>query len=760
VVTHKIWILCNDIEDESIFMLARDIWSKYNFFNSSESVALLLDCLIQENEFLRSSASDALAALFQENPEFLCEGISKLISLMKVSQDSVIEDDFGRVAKKIRKGWVRESIAHTSESIFEFSDFVHCTPLFEYILDKGLEDQDEEVYKASLSSLTVFIDANCNQDTSKQFVEILEGRIRKASSISDKMVYDRVREAASVLMGRIAIHLPNNSENVVSILSSLLDTLKTPSYDVQLSASKCIATLVTKLSDSARISKIVKSLLNSCFQGSSFAERKGASFGLAGAVKGLRLSALKRYGILECLNESINSKDNKAKEGALFCYEALFAFFGSSFEPYAVIILPDLLKCFGDSDSSVKEASNSTSKILMSSLTSHGVKMVLPKLLNSLQESAWRSRLEAVNLLGSMSSCAPEQLSSSLPIIVPRLIDLLKDPHSKVNLATQQALKEIGSVISNDEIQALVSVILDALYDPGKYTQAALTALMETSFVSFVDSAALALLAPILQRGLRERLGGTKRMAAQIIGSICNLLYSERDILPYLESFVKELKILLTDPSPDVRAACSKALGQLFANVGDSYLIELIEYLISALQKENSNVERVGNAQGLSELLNALGIDRMTGYMSKILELVQSDSLFVRENFLAVLMFLPRALGSEFNIFLDDCIPCIFNNCSSDKENVRSSSLLAGKSIIDVLASQYPIDLLDLIEVYLTDSNWRKRQCAIVLVGDLLHKIVGGNISITSGELIEFEEDDARKPSYEPRIFVLCHRVY
>jgi HEAT repeat protein len=752
-VTYKIWILCNDIEDDAVYNLAREIWSKYAFFHSSESVGLLLDCLLEGNDFLRNSASDAIASLFQEAPEFMQDGIKKIIDLMEASKDSIIEDEFGRVAKKLMKGWIRETIVHTAESIFAFASLSDSLNLFEYILGKGLEDLDEQVFNASLSALLSFIDYNCNQETSKQFVSIIEERIRKAASISNKAVYDHIREATSILMGRVAVHLPNNSENVISILRSLLEILMTPSHDVQLSAARCISTLVTKLSDKNQISEIIRSLLNSCFLGNTYGERKGASFGLAGAVKGLRLSSLKRFGILDALNVSVNSKESKAKEGALFCYEALYSFFGSAFEPYSVIILPNLLKCFGESDSSVKEAAHSASKILMANLTSHGVKMVLPKLLNSLNESAWRSRLEAVNLLGSMSSCAPEQLSSSLPVIVPQLIELLKDPHSKVHQATQQALKEIGSVITNSEIQALVPVILDALYDPGKHTQSALTALMETSFVNFVDSAALALLAPILHRGLRERLGSTKRMAAQIIGSICSLLYSERDILPYLESFVKELKILLTDPSPDVRAACSKALGQLFVNVGESYLIELIEYLINILQKENSNVERVGNAQGLSELLNALGIDRMSDYMSKILELVQNDALHIRENFLTVLMFLPRALGGEFNIFLDDCIPCIFTNCASDKESVRSAALLAGKSIIDVLAAQYPIDILDIIEDFLNDNNWRKRQCAVVLVGDLLHKVVGGNLSIISGELIEFEEDDARKPSYEPRMF-------
>eukprot|EP00475_Leptophrys_vorax_P021186 TRINITY_DN2891_c0_g1_i1.p1 TRINITY_DN2891_c0_g1~~TRINITY_DN2891_c0_g1_i1.p1 ORF type:complete len:1007 (+),score=320.38 TRINITY_DN2891_c0_g1_i1:150-3023(+) len=360
--------------------------------------------------------------------------------------------------------------------------------------------------------------------------------------------------------------------------------------------------------------------------------------------------------------------------------------------------------------------------------------------------------MEAINLLGSMSFCAPDQLSSSLPVIVPRLMEILKDPHPKVHSATQQALRDIGSVVRNPEIGNLVPVILDALYNPAKLTQSALQQLLEMSFVNYVDSAALALVVPILERGLRDRIGSTKRMAAQIIGSICTLLRTSTDILPYLQDFVSELKALLMDPSPDVRAACSKALGQLFGSVGEENLPDLISWLINLLQKETSNVERSGAAQGLSELLAALDLGPMTRYMETVFKLAQHESHHIRENFLTVIMFLPRALLSDFNVFLDECLPIVVANSAHDKENVRSAALQAGKSVIDVLGVQYPVDILDLLEENLMHHSWRIRECTVVLVGDLMHKIVGCHVSVISGDQIEFEEDEARKHSFESLI--------
>lgn len=235
------------------------------------------------------------------------------------------------------------------------------------------------------------------------------------------------------------------------------------------------------------------------------------------------------------MKDTCNTGSVNSRQGALFALELLSDRLGMLFEPYVITIIPTLLKCFSHSSDHVREAANLAAKSIMGRLSAHGVKQVLTPILQSLpDEREWKSRQEALRLLGTMAFCAPKQLAGCLPQIIPCLVQAGSDPHPKVKESAKNALSDISSVIKNPEIQSLSPILLGALTDPANKTKDALDALLECEFMHSIDAPSLAILIPILGRALRDRGGDLKRKSTAILGNICTMTLDAKILVPYL----------------------------------------------------------------------------------------------------------------------------------------------------------------------------------------------------------------------------------
>ena len=79
-------------------------------------------------------------------------------------------------------------------------------------------------------------------------------------------------------------------------------------------------------------------------------------------------------------------------------------------------------------------------------------------------------------------------------------------------------------MISNPEVKALVPTLLGGIAHPDTKGRDAMEKLLSTTFTNTVDAASLALIVPILHRGLRDRSGDLKKRASRIVGSMCQLI--------------------------------------------------------------------------------------------------------------------------------------------------------------------------------------------------------------------------------------------
>lgn len=726
-----LWIAVNDVEHD-VGSVAENIWKSEDGAVSDAMISeILLYCSYSARDVRKSS----------------CRGLGKLVSALKENDAKVPTMALGKVISSLyrKDGNINQRLG-TADCLSELSASMSKEDVFvglEFLLSNGFLDSSPEVRESMMAAGIAIVDS-AGSEMAEKILPIMEKYLDNPTDqgLSEEE-YDNVRLGAVVCIGALGQHMDPSSPKVVSIVKTLLDILLTPSELVQKSVSDRLPPLIKCLLaiNKGFIEETVSNLLGKCLTGETYGDRRGAAYGLSGCVKGLGLSSLKSYGIMEALKNGVeNKKDQNAREGALIAFECLSRKLGRLFEPYVIQILPMLLSSLGDGKVEVREAADAASRVIMSQLTAQGVKLVLPSLLGGAEEKQWRAKQGSIQLLGSMAYCAPKQLSSCLPQIVPILGEALADPHPKVAAAARDAMDEVGAVIKNPEVANLVPTLMSALSDPNKYNKKALETLLNTIFVNTVDSASLALIIPVVHRGLKDRSGEVKKRAARIVGNLCTLMNDPKDMSPYLSQLMPELKDALIDPLPEVRGAAAKALGSLtngMSGVQSATISDIIPWLMSTIRSENSSVERSGAAQGLAEVLSVRGASLLEQILPEIFEGCDSKTASTREGSITIFKYLPHCMTEEFQKHLPDVLPRVLGGLADESEGVREAAFAAGSVAVDLYAkSSLPL-VLPAVEAGASDVNWRIRQSSIELLGDLLFKVAG-----TSGRIQQDLNDD------------------
>ncbi|OJT01635.1 Translational activator GCN1 [Trametes pubescens] len=734
----ELWIACHD-EDDQNARLAVHVWEDNGLDVPENFLKDLLPFLEHDNAYVRSCTASALAeAVIEYWPASITSVLSTLQDFYR-EKAKVLAPEFDQYGMLIAHSvdrtdpWpARVAVARAFQLLAPAFTPQDVEPFFKFLIhDQALGDRHPDVRRGMLNCGTAIIDQHGSSRLA-ELISMFEAELASAGAGTETS--DQIKEAVVILFGRVARHLDPSDARLPSIVERLVGALKTPAEQVQMAVSDCLSPLVkiTKSPPKQLIDRLMDELCDS----PSYAARRGAAYGLAGVVKGLGISAIKEHDLIDRLKAAAEDKKRfEPRQGAMFAFETFSSILGRLFEPYIIHILPLLLTAFGDGTPDVREAAQDTARVIMANMSGYGLKTILPSLLEGLDEKQWRTKKGSIELLGMMAYCAPKQLSQSLPVVIPRLTGVLTDSHAQVRAAANKSLKQFGEVISNPEIQSLVPIFLKAMVDPAK-TPNALTALLKTSFMHYIDHSSLALVIPIIERGLRERGAETKKKAAQIVGNLASLTDS-KDFVPYLSRILPMVHVVLADPVPEARATAAKALGTLVERLGEVHFPDLVPGLLRTLKTDTSGVDRQGAAQGLSEVLAGLGMERMEGLLPDIITNAQSPRSTVREGFMSLLVFLPATFGTRFQPHLPKIIPPILNGLSDSEDYVRDAAMRAGRMMVTNYSNKAIDLLLPELERGMFDSGWRIRQSSITLVGELLFKVSG----ISGKAEIEDEEE-------------------
>ena len=687
--------------------VAQEIWDESNMAPTDN----ILDTLLS---FFRSQYSSERAALARSYAaaalvsKSVSAAYAKLANLY-VECKQPPKPEFNSFGLEVKKKWIdpvpeRLNILAALQELVQYlsqEDVVKCAKL---VVDEGVTDRAHEAANAALDLGKSLIDSH-----GQKFVDDLLPIFDTSNHI--------------ILFGFAAQHLPSSDPRLISTVQKLLAALPTADD----SNSNVIIGSISPLAPRIDYQPVMAATLEEAFAASTLEARRGAAFGFAGLARGVGLSALGDLSIVNALSGAVDDKkDANRREGAQWLVHALAQAYGPLFEPYAIELMPQVLAGLGDGVPAVRDAANEAAKSIMSFTSSYGIKKQIPMALEQLDDTSWRGKKGAVELLGSMAYLSPQQLASSLATIVPEIASLLNYSHKEVRSSAKRSMKMFGNVIVNPEIHKLVPVLLGAISDPTTKTDEALTELLKTRFMHYIDSPSLALIIFVVQRGLRDRSANIKHKSCQIVGNM-SILTAGRDIIPYLPAIMPDLQVAMTDPVQQTSAVACKALGVLVEKLGEEYFPNVIPDLLDKLKtddpKEYGN--RWGTAQGLAEVLHGLGTAKLDEVLPDIVANCQSPINHIRQGFAPLLLLLPGSFGPSLTPYLSQLVPPLLRGLADQLEDVRDHSLKAGRRIVRGYATIAVDLLLPELEQGLWNPSWRIRLASVELVGDLLLELLG-----------------------------------
>lgn len=168
--------------------------------------------------------------------------------------------------------------------------------------------------------------------------------------------------------------------------------------------------------------------------------------------------------------------------------------------------------------------------------------------------------------------------------------------------------------------------------------------------------------------------------------------------------------------------------------MGESSFEDLLPWLMQTLTSETSSVDRSGAAQGLSEVVGGLGVEKLHKLMPEIIATAERTDIapHVKDGYIMMFIYMPGAFPNEFTPYIGLIINPILKALADENEYVRDTALKAGQRIVNLYAESAVTLLLPELEKGLFDDNWRIRFSSVQLLGDLLYRISGVSGKMTT----------------------------
>lgn len=257
-------------------------------------------------------------------------------------------------------------------------------------------------------------------------------------------------------------------------------------------------------------------------------------------------------------------QETDAATSALEVFEALANNCMLVAEGYLLKNISTMIRASAHKQAKVRSAAESAVLTITSKMSPNAVREVLPILFHHTEVGvAWQEKVLALKVVASFADHAPEQLGFALPLVVPEVTKTMAEPKKEVSQAAYAAMTNACNVIGNRDIEHMTSKIVRSISNPEEVPEI-MHALAGVTFVQSVQSPALAMVVPLLIRGLRSKLTATRRQSAVIIDNMSKLVDDPIDAEPFLPTLMPALEFAADAMSdPEARSVAERASYQL-----------------------------------------------------------------------------------------------------------------------------------------------------------------------------------------------------
>jgi len=283
-------------------------------------------------------------------------------------------------------------------------------------------------------------------------------------------------------------------------------------------------------------------------------------------VESVKADGIEKSGLaanIDALAAKAESKDEKTALAGIALVKAL-AEGAPECQPVIKNCLAACIEQAGHKSKAVTKAASEAAIAICKSVNPFAMKSLLPIIFSKLPvEKKWQIRESALKCLAFFGEATPKQLGNALPEVVPEITACMWDTKKQVKKAATEAMREALKVIGNKDIEHMTEKILTAITKP-KEVPEIMHEMAGVTFVQSVESPALAMVVPLLLRGLREKATSTKRQSAVIINNMSKLVDDPIDAAPFLPLLLPALEINAKSiPDPEARGVTEKAVEQM-----------------------------------------------------------------------------------------------------------------------------------------------------------------------------------------------------